>query len=127
MNIREFAQHTGLSAHTLRYYERIGLIGTVTRGANGHRVYGPHDARWVEFLNRLRETGMPMCDMLRYNAMRSDGDTTIADRLELLERHTEQLAARLRLQHEHLARLREQVAVYRAQVAAKPPMRTAKR
>ncbi|HJV96115.1 MAG TPA: MerR family transcriptional regulator, partial [Albitalea sp.] len=120
MNIREFAQHTGLSAHTLRYYEKIGLIGGVARDANGHRVYGPHDAKWVDFLTRLRDTGMPLSDMLRYGALRSDGDATIKQRLELLELHTEQLAARLRLQHEHLARLREQVGVYRAQMTGKP-------
>ena len=45
MNIREFAAHTGLSAHTLRYYERVGLMGQVGRDDNGHRVYGPQVSR----------------------------------------------------------------------------------
>jgi len=116
MNIQQFAQHTGLSAHTLRYYERIGLMGTVARGPNGHRVYGPHDAQWAILLNRLRETGMSIREMQRYGALRAQGDATIAARLALLERHTDQLAARLRQEHEHLARLREKITVYRAQV-----------
>jgi len=116
MNIQQFAKHTGLSAHTLRYYERIGLMGTVGRGPNGHRVYGPHDAQWAILLNRLRETGMSIREMQRYGALRAQGDSTIAARLALLERHTDKLATRLRLEHEHMARLREKIAVYHAQM-----------
>jgi DNA-binding transcriptional MerR regulator len=120
MNIREFAQHSGLSAHTLRYYERMGLMGEVGRDDNGHRVYGPQDSQWVGFLHHLRETGMSILEMQRYCSLRSEGDASIAQRLALLERHTEQLAKRLREQHEHLARLRETVAVYQSRVQGRP-------
>jgi DNA-binding transcriptional MerR regulator len=120
MNIREFADHSGLSAHTLRYYERMGLMGEVGRDDNGHRVYGPQDSQWVGFLHHLRETGMSILEMQRYCALRSEGDASIAQRLALLERHTEQLAKRLREQHEHLARLRETVAVYQSRVQGRP-------
>ena len=119
MNIREFAEHTGLTAHTLRWYERVGLMGEVGRGENGHRVYGPQDAQWVAFLHHLRETGMSIREMQRYCALRAQGDTTVASRLALLERHTEQLAAHLRQQHDHLARLREIVTVYQARIAGR--------
>lgn len=119
MNIREFAQHTGLSAHTLRYYERAGLMGDVARDAQGHRVYGPQDSQWVNFLHHLRETGMSIREMERYCAMRSQGDATLADRLALLTRHTEQLAKQLREQHEHLAKLREIVALYQSRVSGR--------
>lgn len=114
MNIREFAEHTALSAHTLRYYEREGLMGEVGRDENGHRVYGPQDSQWVTFLHHLRETGMSIRDMQRYCALRSQGDETLPARLDLLKNHTDELAQRLRIQHEHLARLRETVAVYQA-------------
>lgn len=120
MNIREFAEQSGLTAHTLRYYERVGLMGDIGRDENGHRVYGPQDVQWVAFLHHLRETGMPIREMQRYCALRAQGEGTLAGRLALLERHTEQLATQLRLQHEHLARLRETVAVYRARVRAQP-------
>ena len=123
MNIREFAAHTGLTAHTLRYYERVGLMGQVGRDDNGHRVYGPHDSQWVSFLHHLRETGMPIREMQRYCALRAQGDTTLPGRLALLERHTEQLSTRLREQHDHLARLRETVAVYQARLRAHPNAR----
>ena len=116
MNIREFAEHTGLSAHTLRYYEREGLMGEVARDENGHRVYHQHDAQWVNFLHHLRETGMSIREMQRYCALRTQGDASLASRLALLERHTDQLATHLRQQHDHLARLRETVAVYRARL-----------
>lgn len=122
MNIREFAEQTGLTAHTLRYYERAGLMGDVGRDENGHRVYGPHDLQWVAFLHHLRETGMSIREMQRYCALRSQGDGTIAGRLAMLERHTEQLATHLRQQHDHLARLRETVAVYQGKLRANPAL-----
>jgi DNA-binding transcriptional MerR regulator len=123
MNIREFAAHTGLTAHTLRYYERVGLMGQVGRDDNGHRVYGAQDSQWVSFLHHLRETGMPIREMQRYCALRAQGDTTLPGRLALLERHTEQLSTRLREQHDHLARLRETVAVYQSRLRAHPGAR----
>lgn len=122
MNIREFAEHTGLTAHTLRYYERVGLMGDVGRDENGHRVYGPQDSQWVSFLHHLRETGMSIREMQRYCALRAQGDTTIAGRLAMLERHTDQLATHLRQQHDHLARLRETVMVYQAKLRANPAL-----
>jgi DNA-binding transcriptional MerR regulator len=123
MNIREFALHTGLTAHTLRYYERIGLMGEVARGGNGHRVYGPQDAMWVDFLHRLRETGMSIREIQRYCELSNQGDGSLASRIALLERHAEQLAAELRTKHDHLARLRERIAAYRAQQSGKLPLR----
>ena len=117
MNIREFAEHTGLTAHTLRYYERMGLMGDVGRDENGHRIYGPQDSQWVTFLHHLRETGMPIREMQRYCMLRGQGDATIESRLALLERHTTKLATQLRSQHEHLARLRETMAAYQARLS----------
>jgi DNA-binding transcriptional MerR regulator len=117
MNIRDFARHTGLTAHTLRYYERMGLMGSIGREANGHRVYGPQDVQWVNFLHHLRETGMPIRELQRYCALREAGDETLAARLALLERHTEKVAAQLRATHEHLARLRETVGAYQQRLA----------
>ncbi len=116
MNIREFALESGLSAHTLRYYEGVGLMGEVERDAHGHRVYGARDSQWVVFLHHLRETGMSIREMQRYCGLRAQGDSTLAARLALLERHTSQLADHLRAQHEHLARLRETVTVYQARL-----------
>ncbi|WP_280155728.1 MerR family transcriptional regulator [Piscinibacter sp. XHJ-5] len=121
MNIREFAEHTGLTAHTLRYYERVGLMGQIGREANGHRVYGPQDSQWVTFLHHLRQTGMSIRDMQRYCSLREQGDATLQARLALLERHSDKVAAQLRSQHEHLARLRETVAAYQTRLQRQGP------
>ena len=114
MNIAEFAKRCGLSAHTLRYYERIGLLGVVARQANGHRSFGPRDIEWVEFLHRLRATGMGIKEMQRYAGLRARGDRTLAERRAMLVQHAEQLAATLRAQQAHLRVVRQKVVVYDA-------------
>jgi DNA-binding transcriptional MerR regulator len=121
MNIREFAEHTGLTAHTLRYYERMGLMGQIGREAHGHRVYGPQDAQWVSFLHHLRETGMSIREIQRYCGLREQGDATLDARLALLEGHVEKVTGQLRSQHEHLARLRETIHTYHARLAHQGP------
>lgn len=112
MNIAEFARRCGLTSHTLRYYERIGLLGSVARQANGHRSFGPRDVEWVEFLHRLRATGMPIREMLRYAELRALGDATLSERQALLVQHADQLAASLRAQQAHLKVVRRKIAIY---------------
>jgi DNA-binding transcriptional MerR regulator len=112
MNIAEFAKRCGLSAHTLRYYERIGLLGSVTRQANGHRTFGLRDVEWVEFLHRLRSTGMGISEMLRYAELRARGDSTLAERKEMLAHHADRLAASLRAQQAHLRVVRQKIVIY---------------
>jgi len=114
VNIAEFAKRCGLSAHTLRYYERVGLLGVVARQANGHRSFGPRDIEWVEFLHRLRATGMGIKEMQRYAGLRARGDRTLAERRAMLVQHAEQLAATLRAQQAHLRVVRQKVVVYDA-------------
>ena len=112
MNIAEFARRCGLSAHTLRYYERIGLLGRVTRAANGHRRFGERDVEWVAFLHRLRATGMGIKEMQRYAALRARGDATLAERQTMLREHADRLAAELRAQQAHLRVVREKIGIY---------------
>lgn len=114
MNIAEFAKRCGLSAHTLRYYERVGLLGVVARQANGHRSFGPRDVEWVEFLHRLRATGMGIKEMQRYAGLRARGDRTLAERRAMLVQHADQLAATLRAQQAHLRVVRQKVVIYDA-------------
>lgn len=66
LGIQQAAQEVGISAHTLRYYERIGLITDVPRDPAGHRRYDEDRLRWLDFLTKLRSTGMPIQGMLRY-------------------------------------------------------------
>ena len=112
MNIAAFAKRCGLSPHTLRYYERIGLLGSVARQANGHRTFGPRDVEWVEFLHRLRSTGMGISEMLRYADLRARGDGTLVERRQMLAQHADRLAADLREQQAHLRVVRQKIVIY---------------
>jgi DNA-binding transcriptional MerR regulator len=88
------AERTGVSAHTLRYYERIGLLD-VPRDAAGHRRYGAGDYARVVFLSRLRMTGMPIRALQRYVALAGEGEGTVPERLAMLEEHRDAVRAQL--------------------------------
>jgi DNA-binding transcriptional MerR regulator len=87
LSIAEAAEASGLSAHTLRYYERAGLLEPVSRNGSGHRRYREPDLEQITFLARLRATGMPIRDLRRYAELMKIGDATNAERLALLEAH----------------------------------------
>lgn len=89
MKIGELAKRTGHTTHTLRYYEKIGLLPYASRDATGKRDYDESILGWIEFLGRLKTTGMPIRDMLRYAELRSLGAGTETERRELLEVHRE--------------------------------------
>ncbi|WP_296223563.1 MerR family transcriptional regulator [Ralstonia sp. UBA689] len=114
LTIRQAAETTGLSTHTLRYYERIGLLDSVQRRDNGHRVFRAEDMTWLAFLLRLRETGMPIAQMQQYAALRRQGDSleSVSMRRSMLELHAAALEAELRARTETLAMLREKLVIY---------------
>ena len=88
MSISDVAERTGLTTHTLRYYEREGLMLTpVGRASSTHRRYTEADVTWVTFLTKLRSTAMPIATMREYVVLARQGDLTQADRLELLLLH----------------------------------------
>ncbi len=87
LTIEQVADLSSLSAHTLRYYERVGLLDPVARAASGHRRYMAKDLAWLEFLTRLRTTGMPIRRMQEFAELRRRGEATISERRALLEAH----------------------------------------
>jgi DNA-binding transcriptional MerR regulator len=87
LTIQEAAEETGLTVHTLRYYERIGLLMPVGRAANGHRRCSQQDINLIRALNRWRLTGMPLADLQHYVRLIQEGDTTAGERRALLEAH----------------------------------------
>ena len=95
MKIGEQAKKSGLSAHTIRYYERIGLLPYADRNRSGQRDYDASILTWMEFLDRLKSTGMPIREMLRYAALREKGVGTATERGRLLEQHRERVRARV--------------------------------
>jgi DNA-binding transcriptional MerR regulator len=89
LTIQQTASRTGLSEHTLRYYEKIGLIQPVERAPNGHRRYNDEDLGWIDFLKCLRSTGMPVAQMLEFTDLTQAGEHTIQARVALLKKHRE--------------------------------------
>jgi DNA-binding transcriptional MerR regulator len=103
MSIQEFSRITGMSSHTLRYYERAGLMPRVERNGSGHRRYSERHERWVGFLRHLRTAGMSIATIRRYVALLDQGRPGDAPRMDLLRAHRDDLAGRLELLKHHLA------------------------
>ena len=93
-DIATTANRLGVSAHTLRYYERIGLV-RVDRDASGHRRYDAAGVRRLVFLTRMRTSGMPIRDLRRYVALVEAGRDTVPERLSLLTEHRDGLRTRI--------------------------------
>ena len=111
--IKEAAVETGVTAHTLRYYERIGLLEPIGREPGGRRCYAEADIHSIRFLTMLRATGMPIRDMLVFMRLVWAGDETVSERAELLERHQHELRSRLKELAGHMDVLEHKIAFYR--------------
>lgn len=95
MTIAEVSKKYGLTADTLRYYERIGLVPPVTRNPNGIRNYSEQDCRWVNFAKCMRGAGLPIETLIEYLQLFKEGDATIDARKGLLIEQRELLAERI--------------------------------
>lgn len=123
LTIQEVAEKTALSPHTLRYYERIGLLNAPERAESGHRRYGEGDLEWLVLLKRLRATGMPIREMGRYADLVRQGEGSLTARRELLEAHQRTLHEQRREIDATLAALEKKLSVYQVLEAQGPEMR----
>jgi DNA-binding transcriptional MerR regulator len=110
LTIQQVSQQTGLSIDTLRYYERIGLLEPVARAKNGHRRYTQHDLSWLDLLIRLRNTGMPRAQMVRFAQLRRQGAATATERRIMLEEHQRSLEQSMQELEQHMAVLQKKIA-----------------
>lgn len=109
----EVSERTGFSVDTLRYYEREGVLPPVARTSGGHRAYTEADLGLLDFLRCLRDTGMPIERLRRYGELCRD-DTTVAERIALLEEHETAVERQLQEVLAQKERLREKLDWYRA-------------
>lgn len=114
--IRQVAEMTGLTTHALRYYEAEGLLSP-DRDHNKRRLYTEADLEWIRFIQRLRETGMPVRDMRRYSDLRAAGDATLGERMEMLAAHRQKLDQKMRKLEEDMAALDGKIAIYKEKMA----------
>jgi DNA-binding transcriptional MerR regulator len=119
LTISDAARASGVSAHTLRYYERAGLLDPVDRAASGHRRYAEEDLVRIQFLTKLRSTGMPIRQIRAYAELMRGGDETHEARLALLEEHREAVRARLAETARNLDLIDHKIDFYRERLAAR--------
>ncbi|MFJ6011346.1 MerR family transcriptional regulator [Streptomyces sp. NPDC092952] len=110
--ISEVAALTGLTAHTLRWYERIGLMPHVDRSHTGQRRFTNRDLDWLAFVGKLRMTGMPVADMVRYAELLREGEHTFEQRQELLEATRRDVRTRIAELRDTLAVLDHKIDFY---------------
>ena len=114
LSIEEVAKRTGLTAYTLRYYERIGLIAPIGRATGGQRRYAASDMAWIEFLLRLRTTHMPIGKMQAFAKLRGAGDSTVPDRRQMLEEHFTDVLAEIEAMRQSATALQAKIEYYRS-------------
>lgn len=91
MTIAEVSKEFGLTADSLRYYERIGLLPAVNRNSSGNRDYTQEDCRWVQFIKCMRSAGLSIETLIEYVSLFQLGNATIAIRKELLIEQRKQI------------------------------------
>jgi len=119
LTIADAVEATGVSAHTLRYYERAGLLAPVDRAASGHRRYGEEDLARIQFLIKLRSTGMPIRQIRAYAELMRAGDDTHEARMALLEEHRAAVRAHLAETERNLELIDRKIDYYRERLAAR--------
>jgi DNA-binding transcriptional MerR regulator len=112
LNIQQAAHRNKISVHTLRYYERIGLLEGVERTSSGYREYDERALGRIRFLTMLRDTGMSIQQMLEFTDLERSGAASFGNRYRLLQAHRAELMNRMARLQEHLKYLDEKVEYY---------------
>ena len=114
-SIGNFAKLTGLGIHTLRYYEHEGLIAP-ERNSSNRRCYSDKDFTWIEFIKRLKDTGMPIKEIKHYAKLRAAGNPTLSERMEMLAQHQQALNEQIAQLQEHKIKLDEKIEFYKKEI-----------
>ncbi len=113
ISIAEAAVQTKLTAHTLRYYERIGLLPSIARDAAGQRRYTAHDLAAISILLALRATGMPIGVMQRFVQLLEAGDSAVPERRAVLEAHQRSVRANITELETNLEAIETKIGMYK--------------
>lgn len=115
-SIGQVAQKTGLTTHTLRYYEKEGLLPFVRKNGSGLRVFSDNDLGWLAMIECLKETGMPLKGIKQYIDWFEEGDSTLPQRLEMFRCQKEKIEGQIALFQKHLAKIEYKISLYQEAV-----------
>lgn len=112
MKIKALSEKTGLSNHTLRYYEKVGLIQDVKRGAGGVRDYSERDVDWINFLKCMKKTGMPIEELKIYADSFYSDNPDVTERIKVLSNHKDRLEDEIKRLQEASSYVDHKIAYY---------------
>ncbi|MEK3789163.1 MerR family transcriptional regulator [Paenibacillus sp. FSL K6-1230] len=112
LTIKEVTEITEIAAHTLRYYEKEGLLPHVKRNGNGKRLYDEEDLSWIHFVTALRATGMPIAQIQKYVYLYKEGDSTISERKLMMLNHKKEIEQSIRDLYFNLDKINYKLALY---------------
>ena len=110
-SIGQFAELSGFSIDTLRYYEKQKLLFP-SRDKNNRRFYTEKDVAWISFISRLKKTGMSIKEMQKDAKLRYAGDQTIPERLVLLFNQLDNLHEEEKKINDNIAFVEQKIKTY---------------
>lgn len=116
-SVTEAAKISGLSAHTLRYYDDLGLFPFLQRAQGDKRLFSDADMQWVQLIECLRNTGMPISEVKNYVELCLMGDSTLNERLEIVKRQETIMKEQIKEMRKHLKLLQFKKNYYEQQLS----------
>ncbi|ASR47501.1 MerR family transcriptional regulator [Paenibacillus kribbensis] len=113
--IKEVSDSTGISAYTLRYYEREGILPGVKRDPSGNRLYDEESLEWLYFILALRSTGMPLVEIKQYVDLYLEGESTLKSRKQMMLKHKKKVEKDLLQTYKYLEQINYKLALYDVQ------------
>ncbi|MDF2569750.1 MAG: putative HTH-type transcriptional regulator [Sporomusa sp.] len=117
--IKQVAERLDLSAYTLRYYEKEGLLPVIARDENGNRTFNDNDIEWIVLIRCLRDTGMSVGEIKRYVALCMQGDSTTEVRRQIITRHKQTVEQKIEQMKEYLVKINKKLGHYDDCIAGK--------
>ncbi len=111
-SIGQVAKKTGLTAHTLRYYEKVGLLPFVKKSGSGLRVFSDDDLSWLSMIECLKDTGMSLKGIKQYIDWFIEGDATLRQRLKMFKSQRERVEKQMKMLNHHLEKIDYKIALY---------------
>ena len=125
--IQEVCEKTGLSAHTLRYYEKEGLLTDIGRSQGGFRQYSDENLEWLGLICCLKNSGMPLQEIAHFVRLAHEGDCTLEERVELLKEHREKIMERMDETQQYLDKITWKVNFFSEKLQAWQAQETLKK